>query len=47
VVVGGDRPDHFVGLAGLLGEAATDEGMGPLDLVVHRLADVMQQCGAA
>jgi hypothetical protein len=30
----------------LLGEAGTDGGVGPLDLVVERLADVVQQAAA-
>src|SRR5215203_1263945 len=47
VVVGADGADHVVGLAALLREAAPDQGVGALDLVVYGLAHVVEQGGAA
>jgi hypothetical protein len=34
-------------MARLLGEAAPDQGVGPVDLVIYSLADVVQQGRAA
>ena len=43
IVVGGDGMDNFMVLAKLFGQFRTDNGMGPLHLVVNRFTDVMQQ----
>jgi hypothetical protein len=45
VVVGADRTHHVVGLPGLFGDAPAYKCVRPLDLVVDRLAHVVQQRG--
>src|SRR5215213_6450891 len=47
VVVGAYSAHHIVGLPALLREAAPDEGVGALDLVVYGLADIVEQGGPA
>ena len=45
-MVRGDGVDDLLGLAELLGQVRADDGVGAFDLVVHGLADVVQQPGA-
>jgi len=44
-VVGLDGVDDVGRFPVLLGQVGADEGVGPLDLVVHGLADVVEQAG--
>jgi hypothetical protein len=44
-VVGGDGVDDLTGAAQSLGDVGADQGVGALDFMIDRLADVVQQAG--